>query len=177
MHRNKLLNLLTNYKPKFEEEIHAKKLMLDFITANSNCFERSLQLGHFTGSAWIANYDNSQFLLTHHKKLNTWLQLGGHADGDSDIIAVAMKEAYEESGLTSLELVFPEIFDIGVHEIPEYKGIPVHYHYDVRFLLKVTDHLDEIHISDESNDLRWFMIPPTDNEDVNRMYSKWKKLT
>ncbi len=175
MHRSKLFNLLTVYEPEFEEEKQAKKLMLDFLKTNSNYFERSLQLGHFTGSAWIINYDNSQFLLTHHKKLNTWLQLGGHADGDSDIIAVAMKEAYEESGLTSLELASSEIFDIGVHEIPEYKGVPSHYHYDVRFLLKVTNSSDKIHISDESNDLKWFTFPPTNNKDVNRMYSKWRK--
>lgn len=176
MHRNNLLTLLNSYEPNFDKEILAKKLMLDFLRNNSNCFERSLQTGHFTGSAWIINYDNSKFLLTHHKKLNMWLQLGGHADGDSDIIAVSKKESYEESGLTSLELIFPGIFDIGIHEIPEYKGVPIHYHYDVRFLLKVTNSLDQIHISDESNDLKWFEIPPTENEDVNRMYHKWKNL-
>lgn len=176
MHRNNLLTLLDSYEPNFDEEILAKKLMLDFLKNNTNCFERSLLSGHFTGSSWIVNYDNSKFLLTHHKKLNTWLQLGGHADGDNDIIAVSKKEAYEESGLTSLELIFPEIFDIGVHEIPEYKGVPVHYHYDVRFLLKVSDPFDQIRISNESNDLRWFEVPPTDNKDVNRMYSKWKNF-
>lgn len=175
MHRNKLFTLLNDYEPEFEIEIQAKNLMLDFLKNNKNCFERSSQAGHFTGSAFVVNYDNSRFLLTHHRKLNTWLQLGGHADGDNDIIAVSKKEAYEESGLESLELVFPGIFDIGVHEIPEYKGIPVHYHYDVRFLLKQTNPCEQIHISDESNDLKWFDYPPTNNEDVNRMYLKWKK--
>lgn len=73
MHGNKLFTLLNAYDPEFEIEIQAKNLMLDFLKNNTNCFERSSQAGHFTGSVFVLNYDNSRFLLTHHRKLNTWL--------------------------------------------------------------------------------------------------------
>jgi 8-oxo-dGTP pyrophosphatase MutT (NUDIX family) len=107
-----------------------------------------------------------------------WLQLGGHADGDHDLARVSLKEAREESGLQNIKLLSDEIFDIGVHLIPEYKGIPAHYHYDVRFLLKTTDKDDDIQISDESNDLRWFAevqtFPADISIDIPRMFAKWK---
>ena len=67
---------------------------IKFIEQNPNCFERSNK-GHITGSAWIVNHDNSKVLLTHHRKLNLWLQLGGHADGEPDTKAVSLKEAQE----------------------------------------------------------------------------------
>jgi hypothetical protein len=108
-----------------------------------------------------------------------WLQLGGHADGNCDLARVSLKEAHEESGLQNIELLSDEIFDIGVHLISEHKGIPAHYHYDVRFLLKTTDNDEDIQISDESNDLKWFAEVPTFFQDISidipRMFEKWRK--
>jgi hypothetical protein len=81
--------------------------------------------------------------------------------------------------LRNIELLSDEIFDIGVHLIAEHKRIPAHYHYDVRFLLKTTDEDDDIQISDESNDLKWFddvsALPPNSSIDIPRMSEKWKK--
>ena len=177
MYRKPLFELLENYEPVFLEEKLYKRNMLDFLRANEDCFERSLRIGHFTGSAWIIDYDNSNFLLTHHKKLGIWVQLGGHADGCSNIVKVAEKEAFEESGLESLKLVSSEIFDIDVHKIPKYKDIPEHFHYDVRFLLKVSDKNDFIKISNESLDLKWFdKAPPYASSSIIRMFEKWKKF-
>ncbi|MDR0753470.1 MAG: NUDIX domain-containing protein, partial [Holosporaceae bacterium] len=108
-------------------------------------------------------------------------QLGGHADGDHDLARAALKEAYEESGLRNIELLLDEIFDIGVHLIAEHKGIPEHYHYDVRFLLKTTDDDEDIQISGESTDLRWFeevsILPPNSGVNILRMSEKWKKIS
>ena len=106
----------------------------EFVKDHEDCFERSRLSGHVTGSCWLENYDGTKFLLTKHKKLKSWLQLGGHADGDSDIIRVSLKEAHEESGLKNIELISADIFDLGVHLIPKCKNIPQHYHYDIRFL-------------------------------------------
>ena len=174
MHRKKLFELLKKYNPVYPEEIIDREKMLDFLDNNVDCFERSLKSGHFTGSSWLVNYENTEFLLTLHKKFDTWLQLGGHADGDSDIVKVSIKEAHEESGLKNIEMLSPEIFDISAHEVAEYKGIPAHFHYDVRFILKASNPNESIQISDESNDLKWFKTPPSDNHEINRMFEKWK---
>lgn len=181
MHRNDLRERLEKYQPTDQAEKADKAKMLDFLKINENCFERTLTTGHFTGSCWLENYDGTKFLLTLHKKIGLWLQLGGHADGDSDIVRVALKEAHEESGLKHIELVSPDIFDVSVHLVGEYKGIPAHYHYDVRFLLRAADSREEITISEESTDLRWFGEPPIPRDfhgsELWRMFDKWKAMS
>lgn len=180
MHRENLRKKLEEYHPTDAEEINDKRKMLDFLNEHENCFDRSLKIGHFTGTCWLENYDGTKFLLTLHKKIGLWLTLGGHADGCGNLSNVALKEAYEESGLRHIRLLSDDIFDIDIHKIEEYHGIPTHYHYDVRFLLKTTDRNDDIRISNESDDLRWFSEPPTDfsnlGSDIPRMFVKWKTL-
>jgi len=91
-----------------------------------------------TGAAWILSADHRQVLLVQHRKLCRWLQVGGHADGDSDLFRVALREAREESGLVQLALVSgtttPVPFDIDVHQIPARAGEAAHLHYDLRYL-------------------------------------------
>lgn len=99
-------------------------------------FRRERLAGHFTASCWLVSADGQRLLLTHHRKLQRWLQLGGHADGDRDLARVALKEAEEESGLTGLVLEDPAIFDLDKHWIPERKDVPGHWHYDVRFVIR-----------------------------------------
>ncbi|MDR2781662.1 MAG: NUDIX hydrolase [Holosporaceae bacterium] len=180
MHRKNPREKLERYNPTDETEKADKVKMLDFLNLHEDCFDRSLSVGHFTGSCWLVNRDGTKFLLTLHKKDGRWLQLGGHADGDSDLARVSLKEAHEESGLRNIELLSGEIFDIGIHLIPEYKGIPAHYHYDVRFLIKTTDNDEDIQISDESNDLKWFedvsALPPNSGVNLSRMFEKWRKI-
>lgn len=177
MHRQPLLDQLTAYAAKHPEEAATISRFIDFVKAESDCFERSLAIGHVTGSAWIVNADGSQVLLTHHAKLDRWLQLGGHADGEADVLAVAFKEAREESGLTDFEPVGDGIFDLDIHPIPARKSDPEHLHYDVRYVLRATGNTDYI-VSDESHDLRW--VTPDEVEDLTgeesmlRMVRKWK---
>jgi hypothetical protein len=177
MHRKNLREKLERYHPTDEREVADKTKMLEFLNSHENCFERSLSIGHFTGSCWIVNHDGTKFLLTLHKKIGRWLQLGGHADGDPDLARVSLKEAREESGLRNIGLISEEIFDIGIHLIAEYSGIPAHYHYDVRFLLRAADPLEHIQISDESDDLKWFdrvsALPPDSGINIPRMFEKW----
>jgi 8-oxo-dGTP pyrophosphatase MutT (NUDIX family) len=103
--------------------------------------------------------DESQgfVLLTHHAKLNRWLQPGGHADGDEDVIAVATREAHEETGLKSIELISPKILDIDIHSIPARKEFPMHDHYDIRFLFQASKSEPFI-ITEESHDLAWISV-------------------
>lgn len=134
---------------------------IDFVSQNDHCFDRSLLTGHVTGSAWIVSPDREQVLLIHHRKLDRWLQPGGHADGDPDVAAVALREAQEETGLTSLKILGPEeaptIFDVDVHSIPVHGQTPEHLHYDIRFLLEA-DPAEPFGISDEIKNIRWFSL-------------------
>ncbi len=183
MHRRALLSLLQDYS-----EIHPKERLMTgrfakFVEQNPDCFKRSLEIGHVTGSAWILNGEGTATLLTHHRKLNLWLQTGGHADGDSDVLAVAMREAQEESGLLDLKPVSERIFDLDIHGIPERKGVPRHLHYDVRFLLRQTGEQGYI-VSEESHDLAWIPMDELEQYTVeesvlrmrNKTLQKWKGM-
>ncbi len=128
--------------------------MIRFVEERSDCLLRSCGPGHLTGSAWILSPDRRRTLLTHHHKLDKWLQLGGHADGEADLLAVALREAREESGLRSVRAMRVEIFDLDRHWIPPRKSDPGHYHYDLRFLFEA-DPAEPLLISSESKDLAW----------------------
>lgn len=175
MHRNQLLQLLDNYRPYNETERKFHQEIIDFVKANPSCFERSLLVGHVTASAWILDKTRTFTLLTHHKKLNQWFQTGGHCDGDSDVLRVALKEAQEETGLKNISVISPEIFDIDIHIIPERKGIPVHLHYDVRFLLEA-DMNENVTVSSESTALKWIPLSQVseynDSDSIMRMVEK-----
>ncbi len=125
---------LRAYKSASPAEESSRKRIIEFVLTNADCFERSNTNGHLTASAWIVSRDYSHTLLTHHRKLDKWIQCGGHADGSTDLAAVAMNEAQEESGMNSLQLVNEDIFDVDVHLIPVYKTIAEQYHYDIRYL-------------------------------------------
>lgn len=179
MNRSLLLEKLHNYSPTPKEAAH-KVAMINFVQNNPDCFERTLEIGHITASCWLLNKAGTHILLTHHKKLGRWLQLGGHCDGDHDVVRVAFKEAQEESGILHIEPISEEIFDIDIHLIPENKKENAHYHYDVRFVLQVKSD-EQIVISDESNDLRWFSIEhehdelPQVDDSLRRMFNKWQQ--
>lgn len=153
--------------------------MLEFIEKHENCFERDLACGHITASAWLLNRDCSEALLMHHAKLNRWFQLGGHCDGEHDVLHVAVKEAQEESGINAIVPVKTCIFDIDIHIIPGNSKVPEHYHYDIRFLLKVASD-EQVAQNQESKELRWITKDieqlPTNNPSVVRMFTKWLEL-
>ena len=176
MHRRKLLDSLEIYSGLYEEEADLIKRFNVFLEENVNCFDPQNRVGHVTGSAWLLCPDYQHVLLTHHKKLNRWLQLGGHSDGESDTLSVAIREAREESGL-AVKALENSIFDVDVHAIPQRKNEPKHLHFDVRFLLQALE--KDFVVSSESNDLRWVKIEDipkyTDEESILRMRDKWLK--
>ena len=176
MHRTDLLELLERYAQRFPEEQATTSRFLDCVRRNERCFERDLWEGHVTGSAWLVDGSGRRVLLTHHRKLRRWLQLGGHSDGNPWPLAVAMQEAREESGLDVVPLS-REIFDLDIHEIPARKQDPAHLHYDVRFALQVVGD-EDFRISPESLDLAWVPINElrrfTDEPSMLRMAAKWR---
>ncbi|HYC53910.1 MAG TPA: NUDIX hydrolase [Candidatus Binatia bacterium] len=157
MHRRPLLELLSRYVPSGDDDARARDRIAAFVRENEGCFERSLLVGHVTASVWIVDRERTHALLTHHRKLGRWLQLGGHTDGDADVLRAAMREAVEESGLASLAVVDAGIFDCDVHRIPARGAEPEHDHHDVRFLLEA-DRDEPFIVSDESHDLRWVAL-------------------
>jgi 8-oxo-dGTP pyrophosphatase MutT (NUDIX family) len=176
MHRNQLLKLLVIYAEKNPSEKACANQIIEFIRQYDTCFNRELSVGHLTGSAWIVNRAGTHTLLTHHKKLNKWLQPGGHADGDSDILQVARREANEESGLKGLEIENGEIFDIDIHQIPARANEAQHLHFDIRFVFRAQES-DKYSVSDESHDLAWAEITHLEEynaeDSVMRMAQKW----
>lgn len=176
MHRASISHLLQIYRRRYPLETHTITRYQQFVVSNSNCFERSLAPGHATGSAWLVNRAMTHVLLTHHRKLNIWVQLGGHADGNSDLLSVAMTEAREESGINDLTAIDDQLFDIDIHQIPARGDEPEHFHYDARFALR-TNSTDEYQLSAESHALEWIDIARlgerTSEPSMLRMADKW----
>lgn len=141
----------------------------DFIGREPLCLERACAEGHVTGSALIVNPRRDKVLLTLHAKLNMWVQLGGHVDGEADIAKAALREAQEESGRAEIFFVnweaallpggspVPLPFDCDIHEIPARKNEGAHKHFDLRYLFVLDDSLPLV-ISEESKDLRWLTL-------------------
>lgn len=169
--REKLIALLTQFRTAMPGNEAAARI-LSFIQEDPSAACRSNLFGHLTASAWIVTYARDKVLLLHHKKLNRWMQLGGHADGDFDLLSVALREAKEESGLSRITAVTGEVFDVDIHEIPAWKDVPAHYHFDVRFLLCGDEREIPVH-NEESNGVAWVPLSEitsyTTEESVLRM--------
>ncbi|MEI6891335.1 MAG: NUDIX hydrolase [Pontiella sp.] len=176
MHRTDLLSKLRTYTDRWPAEAARTHRLRTFVESHPDCFERTLPVAHITGSAWVVNQTGTHVLLTHHKKLDMWLQLGGHADGNTDILDVAQREAVEESGIADLQPMGPAIFDLDIHRIPARKTEPAHDHHDLRFVFQCLEN-EEYRVSDESHDLAWVEIQSleeyTAEESMLRMKDKW----
>ncbi len=177
--RDQLLHNLINFTSPYAEETEFIASFKDLLQSQ-RCYFRDHLPGHITGSAWIVNAKKDSALLVHHRKLNRWLQPGGHADGDENIVNVALREAHEETGLNKLMLLHEGLFDIDIHTIPARNDFPAHLHYDVRFALLADD--DELlFLSAESHTLEWIkfsdLITVTENNtSIIRMAEKSKRL-
>ena len=157
MHRDALLELLARHRCFDADERAARERVVRFVRAEPRCFERELATGHLTGSAWVTSAAADRVVLVHHRKLGRWLQPGGHADGDPDLARVAEREAVEETGLRSIALLTPDIFDLDVHAIPARGAEPEHEHYDVRFRF-TADPAEAPVASAESRAVRWLSL-------------------
>ena len=170
----------TAHATAWPEEAAEARLFIELLREGVHAFLRERLDGHFTASALLVSADGRRTLLTHHRKLDRWLQPGGHADGDTDLARVALTEATEESGLAGLR-VEGGIFDLDRHWIPERKGVPGHWHHDVRYVVRAGD--DERYVvGQESNDLAWLELEVVAADDtmdasLRRMARKWLART
>lgn len=150
-----------------------------FVLTHDGFHHRDLDVGHLTGSAWVLDADWSHALLTHHRRLNLWVQMGGHVEDDETMLLAAWREAREESGLTDIGPILPEIFDVDVHAIPARPDAPAHFHYDIRFAFQ-TDRNARFTITEESHTLAWVALDEipklTQEESILRMIRKTEQM-
>lgn len=179
MNRELFVEQLRSYQAETASDRQCQAAFLQFVITHSDCFERSCSPGHVVGSAWLVDSTGTKVLLTHHRKLNRWIQLGGHADGEADIANVALREAEEESGLQDIALAVPGIFDLDIHRIPARPTEPEHLHYDCRYVFRCLGD-ESFTVSSESRNLAWVEISRiaslTEEISVLRMAEKWERL-
>lgn len=153
-HRAHLLRTLAAHRPADAEEAADLVRMRAFVAANPDCFGRGNARGHITASAFVTD-PAGRVLMTHHAKLDRWLQVGGHSEPDEhDPLLTALREAREESGLADLRAASPRPLDVDIHVIPGRGAVAAHDHLDVRYHLSTRDP-GAIIVSAESHALRW----------------------
>ena len=195
-----LREMFSTYATRWPDEGDVAARFIAFVDTHADCLHRTCVPGHLTGSALVTSPGLDQVLLTHHRKLGLWVQLGGHADGEANLAHVAMTEAKEESGRRSLHFLAhscvggtnpgdgsvkastdPMPFDLDIHEIPANARDPAHLHYDVRYLIVAADpHGETVVVSPESHDVRWFTLAEaralTSEVSMHRQFDKLEAL-
>lgn len=153
--RRTLLTELERYTAKGPSETAER--IRHFVETEQRWWERTNPHGHVTASAWIVSTDRTAALLVHHRKLNRWLQPGGHIENDQTVHAAALREAREESGLATIRALGDAIFDVDIHTIPARDDFPAHEHLDIRFLFEA-DGDESPDCSAESHAVRWWPL-------------------
>jgi 8-oxo-dGTP pyrophosphatase MutT (NUDIX family) len=155
----RLQDQLVRHRPEGADETAHLAAILSFISAHDDPFDRTIPEAHLTASAFILSPDGSRALLLHHRKLDRWLQPGGHAEpGEADGEEVALREAREETGIADLRLhpVAPRPMDVDVHSIPARGSEPAHLHLDLRYAVMAEASAALFRAAKEANALRWF---------------------
>jgi 8-oxo-dGTP pyrophosphatase MutT (NUDIX family) len=147
--------MIAAYEPTDEQESLHRASFLNLLRSTPEPYSRTqFAPGHVTASCYIVDRDR-RLLLHHHRRLNRWLQMGGHLEAGEHPLDAALREAAEESGLRDLELAFDGIADLDVHFIPAGRGEPQHSHFDVRYIARTASPESIAIDAQESNELMW----------------------
>ncbi|MCK5129909.1 MAG: NUDIX hydrolase [Clostridiales bacterium] len=161
------INQINSYIPNSEAEIRNKEVMLDFINLiGEDVLYRRSKLAHLTSSGFILNHTMTKVLMAHHNIYNTWAWTGGHADGDKDLLLVALKEAKEETGVINISPLSQDVLSIDI--LPVYSHmkngafVNTHLHLNVSYVLLTSEEEKLTISSDENSDVRWICINKID---------------
>lgn len=139
----RLLEEIKAYLPFNEQEEMDKNLILDCLTQGKNVLHRENLEAHLTASAWVVNLQRTKVLMVYHNIYDSWSWMGGHADGEEDLLQVAIKEVQEESGLQTVHPVIPEIFSLEVLTVDGHlkngKYVSSHLHLNLTYLLEADE--------------------------------------
>ena len=181
MDRKELISKIKKYQPFNEQEEMDKALILNWIETQENAFSRENTVAHMTASAWVVNKERSKVLMIYHNIYNSWSWLGGHADGETDLLAVAVREVKEEAGITNVRPVSDEIFSLESLTVDGHvkKGryVSSHLHLNVTYLLEA-DSEEAVSVkADENSGVAWFtpgeaLKKSTEPWFVDRVYGK-----
>ena len=157
-----LTEQIHNYQPMNEQEERDKELILHCLETEKNIFTRENRLAHMTASAWIVNPERTKVLMAYHNIYHSWSWLGGHADGETDLLKVALKEAREESGIYHVKPVSEKIYSLEVLTVDGHvkrgEYVSSHLHLNVTYLLQAEE-TDVLHIKeDENSNVGWFSL-------------------
>lgn len=181
MSRQELMDQIENYNPYNEQEEKDKALISDWIRQNADAFSRENKVAHVTASAWVVNPKRDKVLMVYHNIYDSWSWLGGHADGETDLLAVALREVKEEAGISKVRPVSEKIFSLESLTVDGHvkKGTYVssHLHLNVTYLLEA-DPEEAVSIkTDENSGVAWFspeeaLERSTEPWFVERVYTK-----
>ena len=181
MMKEKLIRQIEQYTPFNEQESADKATLLNFLHQDTDISRRDHLIAHLTASAWVVNPERNKVLMAYHNLYNSWAWLGGHADGNFDLAAVAVKEAREESGLTDVRLVSDDILSLEILTVDghEKKGnyVPSHLHLNLTYLLEADPNAPICIKEDENSQVGWInfadiAVKSAEPWFVERIYSK-----
>lgn len=176
-----LYEQIQNYNPINEQEMRDKEQMLRFMDQNPNYLVRENQIAHFTASIWTVNKERTKTLMVYHNIYDSWSWIGGHADGEEDLCAVAMRELQEETGVEHAKLVSDEILSLETLTVDGHmkrgKYVTSHLHFNVTFLAEADEKEDLVVNADENQAVKWWTFEEAlqvSNEPwmVERVYKK-----
>lgn len=176
----KLHSQIANYIPCCEQEVQDRRMMLDCLETRSAVLTRSDELCHFTASAWVVNPDRTKVLMLYHNIYNSWSWSGGHADGEEDLLCVALREVQEETGLANVRPVFEEIYSLEVLTVNAHfkrgKYVIPHLHLNLTYLLEADENQALTSKPDENSAVQWFAldeaVAASSEPDMRVIYSK-----
>ena len=177
----KLIDEIKSYRSSCEQEERDRAVILDFLAVHDDAFLRTNLVAHMTASAWVVNPARDRVLMVYHRLYDSWAWTGGHADGETDLLSVALRECREETGVLHVRPVTEEIYSLEIMTVEghEKRGqyVPSHLHLNLTYLLEA-DERDALQVCEaENSGVRWFSLEesltaPSEPWMVERIYRK-----